>query len=143
MFKKVEVCQFPGEKSSMPKPKPPTEAHEGAMLAAWARLSLPADALFCHIPNGGARSRVTGAMLKGQGVVAGVPDYLLAIPTATRHGLWIELKRRGAGMPKASPAQIEVIRKLEKHGYSCRVCAGWEDAARTIMAYLNGKLDGI
>jgi hypothetical protein len=41
------------------------------------RIRAVPNCFFFHCPNGEWRSRITGAILKGQGVVAGVPDLLL------------------------------------------------------------------
>ena len=37
----------------------------------------PAGVWWAHYPAGGARSRVTGGMLKAMGTKAGVPDILI------------------------------------------------------------------
>jgi hypothetical protein len=73
------------------------------------------------IPNGGARNKATGGILKAEGVLAGVPD--LFVP-AWR--LFIEMKRRKNG--RVSDEQKHVMEKLKEAGYSCIVCHGAEDA---------------
>lgn len=45
-----------------------------------------------HVPNGGKRDKATAAVLKRQGVKAGVPDIMLPAARAGYHGLYIELK---------------------------------------------------
>ena len=53
-----------------------------------------------HIPNGGRRNKITGARLKAEGVVAGVPDVFLASP---RQGFRSMVQARfSAGLPAAS-----------------------------------------
>lgn len=57
--------------------------------------------LLFAIPNGGARSKAEGGRLKAEGVVAGVWDLMLAVPTRwtldrdyiRRPGLILEVKR--------------------------------------------------
>ncbi len=44
------------------------------------------------MPNGGKRDKATAAVLKRQGVKAGVPDIMLPAARAGYHGLYIELK---------------------------------------------------
>ncbi|MDO5650141.1 MAG: VRR-NUC domain-containing protein, partial [Gallicola sp.] len=48
--------------------------------------------LLFAVPNGGARSRVTGAILKAEGVLRGVSDLILLYPAQGYHALLIELK---------------------------------------------------
>lgn len=90
--------------------------------------------LLFAIPNGGARSPATGAMLKAEGVVAGIPDMFLAIPSCEQHGLFIEMKRRQGGT--VSKAQKEAMRNLSMFGYRCVVCRGADEAIKAIQAYL-------
>jgi len=42
--------------------------------ADFARLTVSNDVLWFHVPNGGGRSAIEGAILKGLGTLAGVPD---------------------------------------------------------------------
>ena len=60
----------------------PTESQEQKSLFKWWRVySRHAPHLVMyHIPNGGRRDAITGARLKAEGVVAGVPDIFLAVP---------------------------------------------------------------
>lgn len=44
-------------------------------VAAYLRAQKP-DCIWFHVPNGGGRSRVEAAILKGMGVRAGVPDLI-------------------------------------------------------------------
>ena len=101
------------------------------MYARWK--SLPASLLMA-IPNGGARTAVTGARLKAEGVRAGVPDLFLAVPTKSAHGLWIEMKRQKGGV--VSDEQKAAKAALEDQGYVCTVCKGWKVARRAISGYL-------
>lgn len=94
--------------------------------------------LLFHVPNGGARDIQTAARLKKEGVVPGVPDYLLLVPRSGYHGMAIELKRRNGGV--LSAAQIEIIELLNGHGYYAAVAGGWESARDLILQYLNGGI---
>jgi hypothetical protein len=44
------------------------------------------------IPNGGARSAVTGAILKAEGVRKGAPDLCFCLPNKKHCALYIEMK---------------------------------------------------
>lgn len=116
----------------------PSEHDEQVTLFRWWRLQYPKqERLLFAIPNGGARNAVTGSRLKDEGVRAGVPDMLLAMPTERHAGLFLELKRqRGT---KVSPVQSAMINDLARAGYAVAVCYGFEEARRTIQAYLAGE----
>ena len=86
------------------------------------------------IPNGGKRSLRTAARLKKEGVTAGIPDVFLAAPSGGKHGLFIELKRKGRG--KLSTFQKASMAALEAAGYACVVACGWEAAKQAILDYL-------
>lgn len=116
----------------------PSEHEEQVALFEWWRLYTATwrslrPAMFA-IPNGGARDAVTGARLKAEGVLPGVPDIFLAAPKGSCHGLFIEMKRRRGG--RISPAQLRTMQELEADGYRCEVAYGWDHARRIITEYL-------
>ena len=82
-----------------------TEHVEQREFVSWFRKTYPAIRILA-IPNGSQRSRTTGARLKAEGVVAGVPDLL--IPA---WNLWVEMKRADGGA--VSAAQKDWHRYLE------------------------------
>lgn len=94
------------------------------------------ESLLFAIPNGGARSATTGALLKAEGVRAGVPDLFLAVPRGSYHGLFIEMKKPKGGV--VSAAQEAMCAELRRQGYAVEICHGWQEAVTTITSYLNG-----
>ncbi len=115
------------------------EANEQEALFRWAafiRGKYPEIDLLYHIPNGGSRHRIEAANLKRQGVKAGVPDLCLPVARGGFHGLYIEMKY---GKNKPSDLQKHWITELQKQGYACKVCYGWEQAAEVIKNYLEMK----
>lgn len=117
-----------------------SESQEQQALFRWWRLFQPKLApgrVMYAIPNGGRRDAATGARLKAEGVLAGVPDVFLACPRPPHAGLYIELKRKAGG--RASPAQKAMLATLEESGYAVAVCYGWRQAADEILAYLGEK----
>lgn len=90
--------------------------------------------LLIAIPNGGQRHVKVAAKLKAEGVVAGVPDLLLAVPAGEYHGLFIEMKNGSAG--KVSEHQRRMMMILSQHGYKCEVCRTREEFFNTIQCYL-------
>lgn len=101
-----------------------SESREQQALFRWwdvYRSRYPAALLFA-VPNGGARSAITGARLKAEGVLPGVPDVFLAYPAGGLHGLFIEMKRARGG--QTSAAQKIVGALLSHAGYGVAVCHG-------------------
>lgn len=106
------------------------------MLFRWIAYQLdeyPELALLYHIPNGGKRDAKTAAILKRQGVKAGVPDLHLPVARGSYHGLYIELK---VGDNTTTKKQKDWIRELNKQGYLAVVCYGWDEAAKQLLDYL-------
>lgn len=119
--------------STSGKAPTPTEHEEQVTLFTWFRMRY-AGMLMYAIPNGGARSSITGARLRDEGVLAGVPDIFLPCPSGGKHGLYIEMKRQKGG--RVSPAQKAVMQALRMQGYEVAVCHGWQEARDCIEQYL-------
>lgn len=85
-------------------------------------------------PNGGRRDAVTGAKLKAEGVVPGVADLLLLVPSSVYHGLCIEMKTPAG---RQSPAQKSWQKLAESHGYKYVLCRDVDGFIRTIKNYLS------
>lgn len=111
----------------------PTEHEEQVTLFTWFRMRY-AGMLMYAIPNGGARSSITGARLREEGVLAGVPDIFLPCPSGGKHGLYIEMKRQKGG--RVSAPQKAVMQALRMQGYEVAVCHGWQEARDYIEQYL-------
>ena len=64
----------------------------------WFRETYPEHALMLFaVPNGGGRSRVEAAIMKGEGVTAGVADLILLEARGGWGALCIEMKTRRKG----------------------------------------------
>ena len=93
--------------------------------------------LLFAVPNGGRRDRVTGAKLKAEGVVAGVSDLLLLVPSCGHGALCIEMKTsRGRQTDEQKRWQQEV----EHMGYRYVVCRSLDDFMKEIKNYLFAKI---
>ena len=101
-----------------------TEHVEQREFVSWFRKTFPAVRILA-IPNGSQRSRTTGARLKAEGVVAGVPDLL--VPA---WNLWIEMKRADGG--SVSTQQKDWHRYLESIDHTVLVCAGFLQAKEKV-----------
>lgn len=86
------------------------------------------------IPNGGKRDKITGAIMKREGVKAGVMDVFCMIPSGRFHGLWIEFKRKGGRLSKA---QVEFGTRATRAGYPCIIATDAEDAFRALRKYMD------
>lgn len=118
----------------------PTEAEEQITLFQWAQIysnKWPELDLMFHIPNGGSRNVIEAHHLRLQGVKPGIPDIYIPCARGGYNGLFIELKRKQGG--RVSEDQERVIKSLREQGYCAEVCRGWEEAAKTIERYMEGK----
>jgi len=109
------------------------ESRLQAACVKWFRLQYP-DTLIFAIPNGGARNAITGAILKAEGVMAGIPDLFIAKPCGMFHGLFIEMK---ADKGRVKPHQMEIIRKLQNTGYAVYVCRSFEAFQEAVQEYIH------
>lgn len=89
---------------------------------------------FAHNANGGARTATEAAILIGQGVRPGWPDYTLYLPRGRWHGLVLELKAFDGDKPAAG--QLDILVRLERQGYKAVVAWGFEEARRAIEEYI-------
>lgn len=116
-----------------------SESQEQAQLIAWWKAvgqRLAPNVVLAAIPNGGARDAITGARLKREGVVRGMPDLVLLCARSGRHALFVEMKtKRG----RVSESQRDLFPLLEAQGYGVAVCRGWREAADAVEAYLAGR----
>jgi hypothetical protein len=113
--------------------------HAVALVRWWAYFSNTHKIdrrLLWAVPNGGLRNIRVAMKLKAEGVIPGVPDYMLAIPSPTHHGLFIELK---APKGRLSTEQDQMLVLLGSRGYKCVVAYGWEHATQAISEYLDLK----
>lgn len=112
--------------------------NEGKLQAScvqWFRFNYRAiEHLLFAIPNGGLRNIKTAKRLKAEGVVAGVPDLFLAVPTSEHCGLFIEMK---FGKNKPTEAQKYMMLKLENKGYRVEVVSDFDQFCNLIKQYLH------
>lgn len=118
----------------------PLESQEQVTLIKWwdlfcATKNIHSKCLFA-IPNGGYRNARESRKFKEEGVRAGIPDLMLAVPCGPFHGLFIEMKRVKGG--RVSDEQKEMLVVLHKLGYCCKLCKGFAEAQKAIMEYLGG-----
>lgn len=127
---------MPAVKSPRAKPKHP-EAVQQRLFVKRARLDVRTrDVLFCAVPNGGKRGAREAALMKAEGVSAGVPDLLFFEPREIRYayaGLAMEFKIKGNG---PTPAQLGWHRALAQRGWCVRIVYSAQEAWDTLTTYL-------
>lgn len=102
----------------------------------WFRYQYPELAkLLVAIPNGGYRNRITAAIMKSEGVVAGAADLVLFVPRISDNcgALCIEMKTRKGTQ---SDHQKEWQSAVEAKGYKYVICHSVDEFASTIKDYL-------
>ncbi len=93
------------------------------------------DLPWCSVPNGGKRSPREAALLKAEGVQAGVPDWLCFVRTPGYSGLAIEFKSP-TGKGRLSESQEAWHEKLRHEYWDVRICTTAEEAWQITMEYL-------
>jgi hypothetical protein len=119
----------------------PSEHAEQVKVIQWCtamRSRHPQLELIFAIPNGGARNAITGAMLKAEGVKAGMPDLFLPVARGGYHGMFIEMKRVGG---RLNTSQCLRLADLLEQGYKAVVCVGANEAIAKITDYIEGRED--
>lgn len=72
--------------------------------------------------------------MKRCGVISGVPDLCIPLPSGPYHGLYIELKRIRGGI--VSDTQLEWIKYLHEQNYYAEIVRGCDEAKEIILRYL-------
>ncbi|HEV2917589.1 MAG TPA: VRR-NUC domain-containing protein [Candidatus Babeliales bacterium] len=107
-----------------------TEYQAQCALVDWARLKgLPLIA----IPNGGKRTRWEGARQKKLGLLPGVSDLFLAIPSRGFGGFWIEMKTEDK---EPTIEQMFWIELMRHYGYKAEWYNDWTKDKQDIEEYL-------
>lgn len=99
---------------------------------AWHRAQAFPGIIFA-IPNGGARDAITGALLKAEGVLAGIPDVFYAHAAGGFHGLFLEFKKPGG---RLSRAQVLCHLRLREEGYRVETVRSGAEARAIVEDYL-------
>lgn len=117
-----------------------THAHEESQLqrdcVTWFRLQYPSHALMLFaVPNGGGRSPIEAAIMKAEGVVAGVADLILLEARGNYGALCIEMKTRSSKSRQSTNQKIWQ-EATQKAGNAYVVVRTFEDFQAVIRQYL-------
>ena len=106
------------------------------MCVGWFRLQYPAiGKLLFAVPNGGGRSRTEAAIMKAEGVTAGVTDLILLIGRGGFNALCIEMKTT-ARESKLTMPQAEWQVLAAQQGSCCITCRTFEEFQTEIRWYM-------
>ena len=119
-------------------PKRKAVKHEEDALQAavvkWFRYQYPEFAgNLWSCPNGGARNKITAALMKRTGQLAGVADLHLAIVRPNAPALFLELK---VGKNKVSDAQRDFLTRMQAQGYATAVAYDFNAARAAIVHHI-------
>lgn len=147
LIRRIQPEPFRGKPANAKGPRRKArqlEHQEQAALFRWAtfqeRNIPPLENLYA-VPNAAKRSPVLGAMMKAEGLKAGMTDVVLAWPVRegsviVKPGLYIEMKTTGK---KPTPDQLKWRNRLITAGYSYYLAFGWQQAANAILDYLGSE----
>lgn len=107
----------------------PTEYVEGLKFVAWMKAQ---GLLFSHLPlSTWSPSWSQKIKNKAQGVMPGVPDYIVL---TGKKVIFIELKRRKGY--KVSPQQITWLERLNSLGNPAKLCRGADEAIEFVKEHM-------
>jgi len=111
--------------------------HESAIqqgCITWFRLQhRNLSKMLFAVPNGGHRNATEAAIMKAEGVTAGVADAILLVARNGYSSLCIEFK---AEKGRQTDLQKEWASEAEKHGNKYVICRNFDDFRAQITDYL-------
>lgn len=100
----------------------------------WFRVAHPKYArLLFSVPNGGMRNAGTARRMKAEGVVSGVSDLILLMPSSKHHALCLELKTEKGRQTPPQKTWEELVTKQE---YKYVVVRSFEQFVSAITDHL-------
>ncbi len=135
-------------KTKLPKELIPSEHEEQANVISWAKQQVnvyPALVNLFAVPNAAKRSFGNAKYCKADGLVAGVPDLILAVQNNLYGSLYIEMKKNGRQNEKnggLSDAQMKWKQNLCAYGMQVITCYSAQEAIDAILSYLADRNTG-
>ncbi len=109
----------------------------------WFELQHPHYMVYA-IPNGGSRSKVEAKIMKGEGVLAAIPDLCIPVPKKGYASLYIEMKRpevvtvdKTHKKGTVSPGQKARHEQLRSFGNKVEVAWTLDEFMTIVNEYLN------
>lgn len=121
------------------------EHYEQVCYFEWLSTNLPEIYEVSNsVPNGSKRVGMDGFTLNSEGLKSGWPDVQIMIPSGSKCGLFIELKRppneysyKSSAKAAAKPHQKDMLRKLITRGYQAAFAYGCDEAIKITEQYLS------
>lgn len=88
-----------------------------------------------HVPNGGQRSKSTGAAMKRQGVKSGVSDLVVMDARGGWFGLYMEFKASPPHTAALAQSQHDWLTLAYDRGYCAVLAVGLEEAKAVLREY--------
>lgn len=102
----------------------------------WFRLVYPnIGKLLFAVPNGGSRNKIEAAIMKAEGITAGVSDLILLYGNGKYNSLCIEMKTETG---RLSENQKTWLKLASKNGSKCIVCRSLDSFMKAVTDYLKG-----
>lgn len=108
-----------------------SEEEEQILLVQWLNMN---NLWHAASANGGFRHIAVAVKLKKMGVSAGFPDLFIPLSSGSKHGLFIEMKRKRGG--RISTEQKLWLQYLNESGYVAVVANGFEEGKEAVKNYL-------
>ena len=103
----------------------------------WFRLQYPKlSKLLFAVPNGGKRTKIQGKNLKREGMVAGVADLILLVPSKGHNSLCLEMKNGKKGSQQQNQKEWQEV--AEKYGNKYVILRSFDEFRNEINDYLEG-----
>lgn len=115
--------------------KGPSEHQIQKAVFQWLRAAHPKVIAYA-IPNAARRSAAQAAYLKAEGLRAGMPDIVIAMPRGGFHGMYLELKTQTG---RVSDSQRDTLEALAEMQYACAIARSVDEAIEFISTYLEGR----
>ncbi|WP_447896029.1 VRR-NUC domain-containing protein [Vreelandella sp. GE22] len=134
----------PAGASTTPRKRPVDwEGQEQAVLIRWLLGERQRGTLVgklydvtYHVPNGGQRSKATGAAMKRQGVKSGVSDLVVMDARGGWFGLYMEFKALPPHTAALAQSQRDWLALAEERGYCAVLAVGLEEAKAVLREYV-------
>ncbi|MDY6444965.1 MAG: VRR-NUC domain-containing protein [Bacteroidales bacterium] len=118
-------------------PKRHPESELQRICVQYFRLHYPKHALMLFaVPNGGGRSRIEAAIMKAEGITAGVSDLILLEARGGWGALCIEMKWRSKDS-RQSKSQKEWQAATEAAGNRYEVCRSFEEFKSVVDDFMS------
>lgn len=101
----------------------------------WFRLQYPKIAkLLFAVPNGAKRTKIQGKNLKREGMVAGVADLILLVPSKGHNSLCLEMKNGKKGSQQQNQKEWQEV--AEKYGNKYVLVRSLDEFIKAVNEYL-------